>query len=55
MSVVFTTQLGVTGRLVIKGAVVQSIIYYIAFYDLLTVGKSMPGTPTMLNAGKCSQ
>jgi ribonucleotide reductase alpha subunit len=47
MSVVFATQLGVTGRLVIKGAV--------AFYDLLTVGKSMPGTPTMLNAGKCSQ
>ncbi|KAL0476985.1 hypothetical protein AKO1_006434 [Acrasis kona] len=43
MSVVFATQLGVTGRLVIKGAVVQSIIYYIAFYDLLTAGKSMPG------------
>jgi hypothetical protein len=43
MSVVFATQLGVTGKLVIRGAIVQSIIYYIAFYDLLTAGKSMPG------------
>jgi hypothetical protein len=43
MSVVFATQLGVTGRIVIRGAVVQSIIYYIAFYDLLSAGKSMPG------------
>lgn len=40
---VYTTQLGVTSRIVIKGAVVQSIIYYIAFYDLLTAGKPLPG------------
>jgi hypothetical protein len=43
MSVTFTTQLGITGRLVIKGVIVQSIIYYIAFYDLLTSGKPLPG------------
>jgi hypothetical protein len=43
LSVVFATQLGVSNRIVIRGAVVQSIIYYIAFYDLLTAGKSMPG------------
>lgn len=43
MSVVFVTQLGITGRLIIKGAVVQSIIYYIGFYDLLSQGKPMPG------------
>jgi len=43
MSVVYVTQLGVTGRIIIKGAVVQSIIYYIAFYDLLTAGKTLPG------------
>jgi type II secretory ATPase GspE/PulE/Tfp pilus assembly ATPase PilB-like protein len=43
MSVVFTTQLGLTSRIVIKGAIVQSIIYYIAFYDLLTAGKPLPG------------
>lgn len=43
MSVVYTTQLGVTGRVMVRGAIVQSIIYYIAFYDLLTAGKSMPG------------
>ncbi|EFC50086.1 predicted protein [Naegleria gruberi] len=43
MSIVYATQLGVTGKLVLKGAVVQSIIYYIAFYDLLSAGKAMPG------------
>lgn len=43
LSVIYVTQLGVTGRLVIRGAVVQSIIYYIAFYDLLIAGKAMPG------------
>ncbi|KAG2373333.1 hypothetical protein C9374_012199 [Naegleria lovaniensis] len=43
MSIVYATQLGVTGKLVLKGAVVQSIIYYIAFYDLLSSGKPMPG------------
>jgi len=43
MSIVFATQLGVTGKLVLKGAIVQSIIYYIAFYDLLSAGKPMPG------------
>lgn len=43
MSVNYVTQLGITGRLVIRGAIVQSIIYYIAFYDLLIAGKPMPG------------
>ena len=43
MSITFTTQLGISGRLVIKGVIVQSIIYYIAFYDLLTSGKPLPG------------
>ena len=43
LSVNYVTQLGVTGRLVIRGALVQSIIYYVAFYDLLIAGKPMPG------------
>eukprot|EP00761_Pharyngomonas_kirbyi_P009388 gb/GECH01009404.1/.p1 GENE.gb/GECH01009404.1/~~gb/GECH01009404.1/.p1 ORF type:complete len:247 (+),score=34.74 gb/GECH01009404.1/:1-741(+) len=43
LSIVFATQMGVTGRLVLRGAVVQSIIYYLAFYDLLVAGKPLPG------------
>lgn len=45
MSVVFATQLGVTGRIVIKGAVVQSIMYYLGFYDLVAQGKQLAGDP----------
>lgn len=45
MSVVFATQLGVTGRIVIKGAVVQSIIYYLGFYDLVAQGKQLSSDP----------
>ena len=43
LSVCFATQLGVSSRWVIRGAVAQSIVYYLAFYDLLVAGKGMPG------------
>jgi len=39
MSVLFTTQLGMTGRLMIQGAVVQDIITYLAHYEQLTTGE----------------
>ena len=45
MSIVFATQLGVTGRIVLKGAVVQSIIYYLAFYDMIAQGKQQAADP----------
>jgi hypothetical protein len=43
LSVVFTTPLGITKRLVIKGPVVQSVIYYLGFHDLVSANKGMPG------------
>ena len=43
LSVCFATQLGVSSRWVIRGQVAQSIVYYLAFYDLLVAGKGMPG------------
>ncbi|KAF0852423.1 Type II secretion system (T2SS)-related protein GspEL2 [Andalucia godoyi] len=43
VSVIFTTPLGITKRVVIKGPVVQSIIYYLGFHDLVSANKGMPG------------
>nr|QRZ58748.1 general secretion pathway protein EL2 [Malawimonas jakobiformis] len=43
MSVVFTTQLGMTQPLFIRGSVVQAIISYLAHYEQITQGKPMPG------------
>jgi hypothetical protein len=38
MAVVFTTQLGLTQPVYIRGAVVQSIISYLAHYEQITTG-----------------
>lgn len=40
LSVVFTTQIGVTKPLVVQGAVAASIIYYLGFHDLLAQNKA---------------